>query len=81
MDEASPPTSTPESRAAERRLRILGHRAQSFEAAERWDLDFWQSCTPQERLSAFADLRRATSSSFAPPARPQTTTGAAEFIP
>lgn len=58
MDDASTPTSTPESRAAERRLRIVGHRAQSFEAAERWDLDFWQSCTPQERLSAFADLRR-----------------------
>jgi len=50
--------STRESRAAERRLRIVGHRARDFESAERWDLEFWQARTPQERLSAFAALRR-----------------------
>jgi len=52
------PRETAKSRAAERRLKIVGHRAHSFEDAEHWDLDFWQSCTPQERLSAFAALRR-----------------------
>lgn len=57
-------TSTPSSeaarreRAARRKQRIVANRASSFEAAEAWDLDFWQSRTPQERLSAFVHLRR-----------------------
>ncbi len=56
--QTSDQSQTPESRAVERRLRMVAHRAQSFEDAERWDLDFWQSCTPAQRLSAFAALRR-----------------------
>ncbi len=34
------------------------HRATSFEDAERWDLEFWQRRTPQERLSALVAIRR-----------------------
>lgn len=45
-------------RAARRRERLVANRAPSFDAAEQWDLDFWQSKTPQERLSAFVHLRR-----------------------
>jgi hypothetical protein len=30
----------------------------SFEAAEAWDLDFWQERTPEERLSALVAIRR-----------------------
>ena len=45
-------------RAASRRGRIVANRASSFAAAERWDLEYWQSRTPEERLSAFVALRR-----------------------
>lgn len=45
-------------RAERRRHRLVANRARSFEAAEAWDLEFWQSRTPQERLSAFVQLRR-----------------------
>lgn len=45
-------------RAARRRERLVANRASSFEDAEAWDLEFWQSRTPQERLSAFVQLRR-----------------------
>ncbi|MFP3942128.1 MAG: hypothetical protein ACLF0P_17675 [Thermoanaerobaculia bacterium] len=37
---------------------MVGHRATSFEDAERWDLEFWQSVTPEERLSALVAIRR-----------------------
>lgn len=47
-----------EKRSEERRRRMVGHRAQSFEDAERWDLEFWQSVTPEERLSALVAIRR-----------------------
>jgi len=43
-------------RAAERRKRIVGHVAKNFADAERWDLEFWQSLTPQERVSVLVDL-------------------------
>jgi hypothetical protein len=43
-------------RSAERRKRIVGHVAHSHEEAEAWDLEFWQSQTPQERLSALAAI-------------------------
>lgn len=36
----------------------MANRASSFEEAEAWDLEFWQLRTPQERLSAFVQLRR-----------------------
>jgi hypothetical protein len=29
-----------------------------FENAEQWDLDFWQSQTPEDRLSALIALRK-----------------------
>jgi hypothetical protein len=37
---------------------MVGNRAASFEEAEAWDLDFWQSQSPEQRLSAFAAIRR-----------------------
>lgn len=47
-----------EERSRERQRRMVGHRATSFEDAERWDLEFWQSVTPEERLSALVAIRR-----------------------
>jgi hypothetical protein len=47
-----------EERSRERRKRMVAHCAASFEDAEAWDLDFWQSMTPEERLSAFVAIRR-----------------------
>ncbi len=44
-------------RAEERKGRIVAHRAENFDDAEQWDLDYWQSKTPQERLSALVDIR------------------------
>ena len=49
---------TKEERRRERRRRIVAHRARSFADAERWDLDYWQSMTPEDRLSALVALRR-----------------------
>ena len=49
---------TIEERSQERRSRMVVHRARSFEDAEAWDLDFWQSRTPEERLSALVAIRR-----------------------
>lgn len=45
-------------RAAERRKRIVVNVAHSHEEAEDWDLEFWQSQTPQERLSALVAIHR-----------------------
>lgn len=45
-------------RAAQRRLKMVGHRAMKFDEAEAWDLVFWQSQTPEQRLSALAAIRR-----------------------
>ena len=47
-----------EDRSRNRRRRMVVHRATSHEDAERWDLDFWQSRTPEERLSALVAIRR-----------------------
>jgi hypothetical protein len=47
-----------EDRSRERQQRIVAHRATSFQDAERWDLEFWQRCTPEERLSALVAIRR-----------------------
>lgn len=44
-------------RAKERRNHIVTHLAENFEDAEQWDLEYWQSKTPQERLSALVDIR------------------------
>jgi len=37
---------------------MVVHRASGFEDAERWDLEFWQSQTPAERLSALVAIHR-----------------------
>ena len=47
-----------EQRSALRRKKIVAHRATSFADAERWDLAFWQSQTPQARLSALVAIRQ-----------------------
>jgi hypothetical protein len=41
-----------------RRERIVAHRASGHVDAEAWDLDFWQSQSPEERLSALVAIRR-----------------------
>lgn len=46
-------------RAAQRRKKIVAHVAHSHEEAEREDLEFWQSQSPQDRLSAAAVLSEA----------------------
>jgi hypothetical protein len=45
-------------RAAARRSKMVAYRANSFEEAEAWDLDFWQSQSPEQRLSALVAIRR-----------------------
>ena len=45
-------------RSAARKKRIVAHRAADFKDAENWDLDFWQSQTPEQRLSALVAIRR-----------------------
>ncbi len=45
-------------RSAERRRRMVVHRAASFDEAEAWDLEYWQARSPEERLEAFLALRR-----------------------
>lgn len=37
---------------------MVAHRAANFEEAEAWDLDFWQSQSPEQRLSALAAIHR-----------------------
>jgi hypothetical protein len=41
-----------------RRERIVAHRATGHADAEAWDLDFWQSQSPEDRLSALVAIRR-----------------------
>ncbi len=43
-------------RSAERRKRMVGNIAHSHEEAEDWDLRFWLSLSPQERVSAVMDI-------------------------
>ena len=47
-----------EERARLRKSRMAVHRAASFEDAERRDLEYWQSVTPEERLEAYMSIRR-----------------------
>jgi hypothetical protein len=49
---------TIEERSRERRKRLVVHRARNHEEAEAWDLEFWQRCSPEERLSALVAIRR-----------------------
>ncbi len=45
-------------RSKDRRRRMVVNRAADFQAAEDWDLDFWLSQTPQQRLSALVAIRK-----------------------
>lgn len=45
-------------RSRQRRRRIVGNVANSHEEAEQWDLEFWQSLSPQERLAALEAIKR-----------------------
>ena len=47
-----------EERSRERRRRMVAHIARSHDEAEAWDLEFWQGCTPEERLSALVAIHR-----------------------
>ena len=49
---------TLEERSRRRRERIEAHIAEDFADADRWDLEFWQSKSPEERLSALVAIRR-----------------------
>lgn len=49
---------TLEERSRLRRDRLVVHRASNHADAEAWDLDFWQSQSPEDRLSALVALRR-----------------------
>ena len=49
---------TLEERSRERRCRMVCNSTMSHDEAEAWDLDFWQACTPEERLSALVAIRR-----------------------
>lgn len=52
-------TMTFEERSAERRKRMVGNLAMSHQEAEEWDLAYWQSRTPEERLEVQAAINRA----------------------
>ena len=54
----SPAPSTLEERSRRRRELLVGHLASSYADAEAWDLTFWQSQTPETRLSALVAIRR-----------------------
>lgn len=57
MASDSDPADTLEQRSLNRRERLVANRASSYSEAEAWDLDLWQSRTPEERLSALVALR------------------------
>jgi hypothetical protein len=48
--------STLKERSEARRRLIVTNRTTSHEEAEAWDLEFWQSRTADERLSAFVAI-------------------------
>ena len=39
-----------------RRTKIRSHRSSSHAEAEKWDLEFWQEQTPEDRLSALVAI-------------------------
>ena len=47
-----------EKRTIERKKTIVAHVSQSFEEAERWDLEYWQKRSPASRLAALVAIRR-----------------------
>jgi hypothetical protein len=49
---------TIQQRTEERKRRITGNQATDHADAELWDLIYWQSRTPEERLSALVHIHR-----------------------
>ena len=45
-------------RSEYRRRHMRSHRATDFADAERWDLEFWQEQSPEDRLSALVAIHR-----------------------
>jgi hypothetical protein len=45
-------------RSLARQKKIVANRAYSYQEAEDWDLDFWLSQSPRQRLSALVAIRR-----------------------
>lgn len=41
-----------------RRTRIIAHRSHGFDEADRWDLEYWQKQSPEDRLSALVAIHR-----------------------
>ena len=52
------PAMSIEERSRDRKKRIVAHLSDSFEEAERWDLESWQSLPPASHLSALVAIRR-----------------------
>jgi hypothetical protein len=46
-----------QARTQRRKRTIIAHRARNFAEAERWDLEFWQQQSAEQRLSALVALR------------------------
>ncbi len=44
-------------RSRARKVRMVTHKSHSYEEAEAWDLEYWQSAGPEARLSALIALR------------------------
>jgi len=44
-------------RSRARKARMTTHISHSFKEADDWDLEYWQSVGPEERLSALVTLR------------------------
>jgi len=45
-------------RSLKRRKRMVAHLAANYKEAEKWDLEYWQNKTPEQRLSALVAIRR-----------------------
>ena len=45
-------------RSEERKKRLKSHRAKDFADAEKWDLEYWQQQSPEDRLSALVAIHR-----------------------
>ena len=50
--------STLAERSRLRRQRMTTHRSHGFQEAERWDLEYWQKQSPEDRLSALVAIHR-----------------------
>lgn len=57
MSQTSPTLNPRTLRAQIRREKMVAHRSANFAEADQWDLDYWQSRTPQERIEAYVAIR------------------------